>query len=88
MTDDEVFDNYGDEPLIFSHYYNFVFVFKSAPLENGGRLYLKLGGNMEKVSAMAVDTEEPPTLNEIGDNDYAYMKDAENKLAWEHGEPI
>ncbi len=88
MTDDEVFESYGDEPLNFSHYYNFVFVFKSAPLDNGGQLFLKLGGTMEKVSAMVVDIEEPPTLNEIADNDYAFIKDDQKKLIWEHGEPI
>ena len=29
MEDEEAFEKYGDTPLYFSHYYNFLFVFKS-----------------------------------------------------------
>ena len=64
MTDEEAFDQYGDEPLYFSHYYNFVFIYKSKELDNGDRIYLQLGGTMEKVSAMSVDVEESLTLND------------------------
>ena len=53
--DEEAFERYGDVPLHFSHYYNFVFVYKSKELDNGNRIYLELGGTMEKVSAMSVD---------------------------------
>ena len=87
MTDDEVFEKYGDAPLHFSHYYNFVFIYKSAKLDNGEQIYLQLGGNMEKVSAMVVDVEEPLTLDEKADNNFAYIKSAENQVIWKHGEP-
>lgn len=87
MDDEETFDKYGDVPLNFSHYYNFVFIYKSAKLDNGDQIYLQLGGNMEKVSAMVVDAEEPLTLNEKADNEFAYIKNAENQVIWKHGKP-
>lgn len=87
MDDGEVFDKYGDVPLNFSHYYNFVFIYKSAKLDNGDQIYLQLGGNMEKVSAMVVDVEEPLTLNEKAENEFAYIKNAENQVIWKHGRP-
>ena len=59
MTTEEVFEEYGDVELFFSHYYNFIFVYKSARLDNGDQIYLHLGGSMEKVSAMVVDVEDP-----------------------------
>ena len=82
MTTDEVFEEYGDVPLFFSHYYNFIFVYKSARLDNGDQIYLHLGGSMEKVSAMVVDVEEPLTLNEKAEADYAYIKNAEKQVIW------
>ena len=86
MSDEEVYEIYGDTPLEFSHYYNFLFIYKSAKLENGNQIFLQLGGNMEKVSAIVVDVEEPLTLNEKSDSDYAYIKDAEKQVIWKHGE--
>jgi hypothetical protein len=77
-----VFDEYGDVPLFFSHYYNFIFVYKSAKLENGDQIFLHLGGNMEKVSAMVVDVEDPLTLNEKADEDYAFIRNSEKKVIW------
>ena len=35
MEEEEVYDKYGDTPLYFTHYYNFLFIFKSEILENG-----------------------------------------------------
>ena len=46
MEDEEAFEKYGDTPLYFSHYYNFLFVFKSEVLENGYQVFLQLGGNI------------------------------------------
>ena len=86
MTTEEVFEQYGDVPLYFSHYYNFVFIYKSAPLDNGDQIYLQLGGNMEKVSAMVVDAKEPVTLNEKTEKDFACIKNAESQVIWKHGE--
>jgi len=86
LTDEDVFEQYGDEPLYFSHYYNFVFIFKSAELDNGDRIYLQMGGTMEKVSAMSVDVEEPVTLNEDADGEFAYIKNADNQAIWKYGE--
>ena len=77
MEDEEAFEKYGDTPLYFSHYYNFLFVFKSAVLDNGDQIFLQLGGNMEKVSALVVDAQEPITLNENGDNEIAFIKNKE-----------
>ena len=77
MEDEEVYEKYGDTPLYFSHYYNFLFVFKSAVLDNGDQVFLHLGGNMEKVSALGVDANEPMTLNENGDNEIAFIKNKE-----------
>jgi hypothetical protein len=82
MTTEEVFEEYGDEPLFFSHYYNFIFVYKSARLDNGDQVFLHLVGNMEKVSALVVDVEDPLTLNEKADADYAYIKNAEKQVIW------
>jgi len=86
LTDEEVFEQYGDEPLHFSHYYNFVFIFKSAELEDGDRIYLQMGGTMEKVSAMSVDAEEPLTLNDDADGEFSYIKNADNQVIWKYGE--
>jgi hypothetical protein len=85
MTTEEVFDVYGDVPLFFSHYYNFIFVYKSAQLENGDQIFLQLGGNMEKVSAMVVDVEEPLTLDEKADEDHAYIKNVGKQVIWKDG---
>jgi len=41
VTTEEVFEEYGDEPLFFSHYYNFIFVYKSARMDNGDQIYLQ-----------------------------------------------
>ena len=79
LTDEEAFEQYGEEPLYFSHYYNFVFIYKSKELDNSNRIYLQLGGNMEKVSAMSVDVEEHLTLNEDAGNEFAYIKNTQNK---------
>ena len=40
MEDEEVFEKYGEVPLYFSHYYNFLFIFKSAALESGEQIFL------------------------------------------------
>ena len=82
MTTEDVFEEDGDEPLFFSHYYNFIFVYKSARLDNGDQIFLHLGGNMEKVSALVVDVEDPLTLNEKADADYAYIKNVEKQVIW------
>ncbi|NIP99476.1 MAG: hypothetical protein GWM98_02870 [Nitrospinaceae bacterium] len=86
LTDEEAFERYGDEPLYFSHYYNFVFIFKSRELDNGDRIFLQMGGTMEKVSAMSVDAEEPVTLNEEADGEFAYIKNADNQVIWKCGQ--
>ena len=87
LTDEEAFEQFGDVPLYFSHYYNFVFIYKSKQLDNGGRIYLQPGGNMETVSALSVDVEEHLTLNEDADREYAYIKNAANQVIWKYGEP-
>ena len=85
MTDEEVFDRYGDVPLYFSHYYNFLFVYKSKKLDDGEKIFLQLGGTMELVSAMVVDVGDALTLDEKADDEYAYIKNAENQIIWKHG---
>ena len=82
MEDDEVLEKYGDKPLRFSHYYNFLFIFKSEILDNGEQIFLQLGGNMEKVSALAIDATVPMTLNENGEDEVAYIKDKDKKVIW------
>ena len=82
MEDEEAFEKYGGTPLYFSHYYNFLFVFKSEVLENGYQIFLQLGGNMEKVSALVVDAREPMTLNENGDDEIAHIKNKEKEVIW------
>lgn len=86
MTDEEVFDRYEDVPLYFSHYYNFIFVYKSKKLDDGEQIFLQLGGTMELVSAMVVDVEDALTLDEKADDEYAYIKNAENQIVWKHGQ--
>ena len=86
LTDEEAFEQYGDEPLHFSHYYNFVFIYKSKEMDNGDRIYLQMGGTMEKVSAMTVDVEDPLTLNDDADGEFAYIKNAANQVTWKFGE--
>ena len=82
MEDEVIFEKYGDKPLYFSHYYNFLFVFKSRFLENGDQIFLHLGGNMEKVSALVVDANDPMTLNENGENEIAFIKNEDNEVVW------
>ena len=82
MEDEEAFEKYGGTPLYFSHYYNFLFVFKSEVLENGDQVFLQLGGNMEKVSALVVDAREPMTLNENGDGEIAHIKNKKKEVIW------
>ena len=87
LDDDLVFEQYGDVPLYFSHYYNFLFIYKSKVMENGDQITLQLGGNMEKVSVMVVDVEEPVTLNDKADNDYAFIKNKDKQVIWKEGIP-
>ncbi len=87
MDEDQGFEKYGEVPLYFSHYYNFLFIYKSRVMENGDQITLQLGGNMEKVSAMVVDVNEPLTLLEKADTDYAFIKNRENQVIWKHGVP-
>ncbi len=82
MDEEEVFDTYGDTPLYFSHYYNFLFIFRSEVLEDGNQITLQLGGNMEKVSAMVVDANDPMTLNENGEDEVVYIKNQAKEIIW------
>ena len=82
MEDEVIFKKYGDTPLYFSHYYNFLFVFKSRVLENGDQIFLHLGGNMEKVSALVVDANDPMTLNENGEDEIAFIKNEDKEVLW------
>ena len=82
MEDEVIFEKYGDTPLYFSHYYNFLFVLKSRVLENGDQIFLHLGGNMEKVSALVVDANDPMTLNENGEDEIAFIKNEEKEVVW------
>jgi hypothetical protein len=82
MEDEVIFEKYGDTPLYFSHYYNFLFVFKSRVLENGDQIFLHLGGNMEKVSALVVDANDPMTLNENGEDETAFIKNEDKEVVW------
>ncbi len=82
MEDEEALEKYGDTPLYFSHYYNFLFIFKSKILENGEQIFLQLGGNMEKVSALVVDANDPMTLNENGEGETAFVKNQEKEVIW------
>jgi len=87
MKDEEVLEKYGDTPSHFSHYYNFLFIFKSEVLENGEQIFLQLGGTMEKVSAMVIDANEPISLNEEGEDEIAFIKNKEKKVIWKQ-EPV
>ena len=82
MKDEEALEKYGDTPLHFSHYYNFLFIFKSEVLESGEQIFLQLGGTMEKVSAMVIDANEPISLNEEGEDEIAFIKNKEKKVIW------
>ena len=82
MEDEVIFEKYGDTPLYFSHYYNFLFVFKSRILENGDQIFLHLGGNMEKVSALVVDANDPMTLDENGEDEIAFIKNEDKEVVW------
>ena len=82
MEYDEILKKYGDTPLYFSHYYNFLFIFKSEVLESGEQIFLQLGGTMEKVSAMVIDANDPISLNEEGEDEIAFIKNKEKKVIW------
>ena len=82
MKDEEVLKKYGNTALRFSHYYNFLFIFKSEVLESGEQIFLQLGGTMEKVSAMVIDANDPISLNEEGENEIAFIKNKEKKVTW------
>ncbi|MBC8285941.1 MAG: hypothetical protein H8E42_00555 [Nitrospinae bacterium] len=86
MTEDH-YEKYGDVPLYFSHYYNFLFIYKSQKMENGDQIFLQLGGNMEKVSAMIVDVNDPLTLDEKSEDEYAYIKNKDKQVVWKQGIP-
>ena len=81
MEDEEAFEKYGEVPLYFTHYYNFLYI-QIAALESGEQIFLKLGGNMEKVSALVVDASEPMTLNENGENEIACIKNEQKEVIW------
>jgi hypothetical protein len=88
MTDEkEYFKKYEEVPLYFSHYYNFLFIYKSQKMENGDQIFLQLGGNIEKVSAMVVDVNDPLTLNQKADDEHAYIKNKNNQVVWKQGVP-
>ena len=87
MDEEGYFEKYKDVPLYFSHYYNFLFIYKSQKTENGDQIFLQLGGNMEKVSAMVVDVNDPLTLDEKADDEYAYIKNKNNRVVWKQGVP-
>ena len=87
MDEEDYFEKYEDAPLYFSHYYNFLFIYKSQKMENGDQIFLQLGGNMEKVSAMVVDVNDPLTLDEKTDDEYAYIKNKNNRVVWKQGVP-
>ena len=87
MDEDEGFETYGEVPLYFSHYYNFLFIYKSKVMDNGDQIILQLGGNMEKVSAMVVNANDPLTLDEKADDDFACIKNKEKQVIWKHGVP-
>jgi hypothetical protein len=59
-----------------------LFIFKSTILENGDQVFLQLGGNMEKVSALVVDAREAMTLNENADDEIAYIKNKDKEVLW------
>ena len=69
MTDEEAFERYGDVPLHFSHYYNFLFIYKSKVLDNGDRITLQLGGRhqadlyAETINGLALGLQ--PTAGEM-----------------------
>jgi hypothetical protein len=56
-------------------------------MENGDQIFLKLGGNMEKVSAMVVDVNDSLTLDEKNDTEHAYIKNKNNQVVWKQGDP-
>ena len=88
MADKEdCFEKYEEVPLYFSHYYNFLFIYKSGKMENGDQIFLQLGGSMEKVSTMVVDVNDPLTLEEKSNNEYAYVKNKNNEVVWKEGAP-
>ncbi len=56
-------------------------------MENGDQIFLQLGGNMEKVSAMIVDVNDPLTLDEKSEDEYAYIKNKDKQVVWKQGIP-
>jgi hypothetical protein len=87
MDERNYFEQYEKVPLYFSHYYNFLFIYKSRKMENGDQIFLQLGGNMEKVSAMVVDVNDPLTLDENSEDEHAYIKNKNNQVIWKQGAP-
>ena len=74
MKDEEALEKYGSTPLHFSHYYNFLFIFKSEVLESGEQIFLQLGGTMKKISAMVIDANDPISLIEEGEDEITFIK--------------
>ena len=87
LAEEDYFEKYQEVLLHFSHYYNFLFIYKSQKMENGDQIFLQLGGNIEKVSAMVVDVSDPLTLDEKANDEYAYIKNNNNQVVWKHGSP-
>lgn len=65
----EIWDKYGDVPLKFKSYDNFVFTFEGVA-ENGMTIVAMYGGNADKISKFKFDVDTVKTLK---DEDWLYV---------------
>lgn len=81
MTKEEVLEKYGDVPLIFDHYYKFVFTF-AALVAEGTVLRVSVGGGSDDIYKMMVDSNTSVKLNET--DYYVFASLAEGgRILWE-----
>ena len=55
---------YGNEKLVFSHYYKYVFTFR-CPLENGNVLCCECGGGSGEIYRFGVNVDTEYNLDEL-----------------------
>ena len=64
MTKECFLELYGNEKLTFSHYYKYVFTFKSQ-MKNGIVLCCECGGSSEQIYRFGVNADTEYTLKEL-----------------------
>lgn len=83
MNAEDVIAEYGEVPLIYSHYHNNVCIFKSGILEDNHEIYLQVSGDAD-----VIDVASVRLLKKMRPDDFAYIKSSDdNQVVWKQGTP-